>query len=335
MMKSISQSEKADILLALAMLFEKNFAAAEERETAKSALELAEKSFSALNREDFENLKSRAALIDALTEENRENWRQGRLEKIRRRGLSKRLDENINPSQIVEVLSREPKAIQILILRNLPPDLSRRVSLYLDLNFVPEDKTNGKLISEEIVAPVRNKFLAHFIALEDVYEPDELDRFAFDELENFTRHLGLREVAIACRGISSKETLAAFLNSFEEEDAREIAGYITELERIRPFWVAQADELVRQSWSADLPPAKVIRKIGLKILAAAFVLRDETKCDYAAQKLPVLDVKNWKRLINIGKKKYFSADEEDKLRLDKRRQIVERLAVKFSQTGKL
>jgi flagellar motor switch protein FliG len=336
-MKAISQAEKTDILLALMMAFEKNSAGSEQRETLKTARQLAEESFGALNPEDFDSLKSRAGLIDDLTAESRETWRETRLEKIRGRGRAKRLDENINPSHIVEILSREPKAIQQLILKNLPPDLSRRLSLYLDLNFVPEGKSekNANQINEEIVALVRQKFLSNFIALEDVFEADEMDKFSVDELEDFIRHLGLREIAIACRGINSKETLAAFLNRFDEEDAREIALYLTELDKIRPFWVAQADALVRKSWSADLPPAKVIKKIGFKLLATGFVLRDETKCDYAAQKLPARDVKNWQRLVRISKKKYFSADEEEKLRLDKRRRIIERLAAKFSQTGKL
>jgi flagellar motor switch protein FliG len=336
MMKTISQGEKTDILLALAMAFEKNFAKSENRETLKTARELAEETFGALNKEDFEALKSRARLLDNLPAESRETWREIRLEKIRGRGLAKRLDENINPSQTVEVLSREPQTIQKLILRNLPPDLSRRISLYLDLNFLPDGQPakNAPAINEEIVGLVRQKFLSNFIALEDVYEPDELDRFSVDELENFIRHLGLREIAIACRGINSKETLAAFLNRFDEEDAREIALYLTELDKIRPFWVAQADALVRKSWSADLPPAKVIKKIGFKLLATVFVLREETKCDYAAQKLPARDVKNWQRLIRISRKKYFSADEEDKLRLDKRQRIIERLAAKFNQTGR-
>lgn len=336
-MKTISQAEKTDILLALAMAFEKKYAGNDEREGVSTARELVEKSFETLPAEDFEALKSRAVLIDDLPPENREAWHEQRLEKVRARGISNRLDENLNPSQIVEVLSREPKTIQLLILRNLPSDLSRRVSLYLGLEFLPEDKSakNAPRISDEILALVRQKFLSNFIALEDVYEPDELDRLSVDGLENFIRHLGLREVAIACRGISSKEALAAFLNRFDDEDVREIALYITELDKIRPFWVAQADALVRKSWSADLAPAKVIKKIGFKLLAAGFVLRDETKCDYASQKLSIRDVKNWHRLVNVSRKKYFAADGEDRLRLDKRRRIIERLAVKFIQAGRL
>ena len=337
MLKTISQAEKNDILLALALAFEKTFSNAETSEPAKTASELVERSFSAVGKEEFEALKSRAEIIDGLTKENRDAWQEIRLEKIRGRGRSHRLDENINPSHIVEVLNHEPRTIQILILKNLSSDLSRRIALYLGLDFVPDDKPskNGNQISEEIFSLVRQKFLSNFIALEEIYEPDELDKFTFNELENFIRHLGLREIAIACRGINSKETLAAFLNRFDEEDAREIAHYITELDKIRPFWVAQADTLVRKSWSADLPPAKVIKKIGFKLLATAFIMRDEMKCEYARQKLSIRDVKNWQRLIRTSKRRYGLAAEEDKARIDKRIKIIERLAVKFSQMGKL
>lgn len=334
-MKAISQAEKTDILLALALTFEQKSAQAENRQPVKSARALVEKFSGALAETDFESLKSRALALDDLTPENRQDWRERRLEKARARGRVKRLDENINPSHIVEFLSREPKTIQFLILRNLPPDLSRRISLYLDLNFSPENESDSQKINERIVELVRQKFLSGFIALEDLFEPDDLDRFSVDELDKFIRHLGLREIALACRGINSKETLAAFLNRFDESDAREIALYITELDRIRPFWVAQADELVRKSWSADLPPARVIRKIGFKLLASAFAFLDKTRRDYAAQKLSVRDVKKWQRLVNISQKKYQAADDEERERLDKRRQIVGRLAVKFSQTGRL
>lgn len=336
-MKTISQAEKTDILLALAIAFEKKIAARENRGADKTVRDLAEETFGAFDAEALESLTSRAALLDDLTAENRATWHEIRLEKARGRGLSKRLDANINPSHLVEVLSREPDTIRQLILKNLPPDLSRRIALYMDLRFAPAEKSaiGARQINEELVALVRQKFLSAFLALEDIYEPDELDRFSVDELENFIRHLGLREIAIACRGINSKETLAAFLNRFDEEDAREIALYLTELDNIRPFWVAQADAMVRKSWSEDLAPAKVIKKIGFKLLATAFVARDETKCDYAAQKLPFREVKNWHRLVRIGKRKYATANDEDRLRIDKRRRIIERLAAKFSRTGRL
>ena len=84
-MKTISQAEKTDILLALAMAFEKKNAVGNGRENVLSARELVETSFAALPSEDFEALKSRAALIDDLPSENRDAWRERRLEKARAR----------------------------------------------------------------------------------------------------------------------------------------------------------------------------------------------------------------------------------------------------------
>jgi hypothetical protein len=337
-MKTISQAEKIDVLLTLALAFDINTGEPENSQIPQTVRELVESSLTAINSEDFEDLKTRAEFIDNLPLEHRERWQSVWLDKLRRRGRAIRLDENINPSHIVEVLSREPKTIQNLILRNLPADLSRRISLYLDLSFEPAGNSgaqNDKMIKDEMIALVREKFLTNFFGLEDIYEPDELDKFSFDELEKFIRHLGLREIAIACRGINSKETLAAFLNRFDEIDTREIAHYITELEKIRPFWVAQADVLVRKSWNADLPPEKVIKKIGFKLLAMVFAVRDETRRRYTAQKLSIRDVKTWQRLVRVSERKYLAAAGEEKLRLDKRRRIIERLALKFNQTGKL
>ncbi len=339
-MKTISQAEKSDVLLVLAFAFGRKFAARTEVETDETSVDLVKKTFGALNNEDFENLKLRAASIDEMPTENRERWEEIWLDNIRRRGRAVRLDENINPSHIVDCLVKEPVTVQNLILKNLPSDLSRRIALYLDLKFNPAENSfglnaDGNQINEDILAAIKQKFLSNFTAIEDIYEPDELDKFTVDELERFIRHLGLREVAIACRGINSKETLAAFLNRFSEEDIREIALYITELEKIRPFWVAQADELVRKSWNADLKPEIVLRKIGLKLLAMAFVRRDENQRKYTGQKLSIREVKKWHRLISLSEKKYLNADDENKLRKDKRRKIIERLAVKFKQNGRL
>jgi len=321
-------------MIALAFAFERSFANAEERVPVTSAREIIENNFGAINSEDFERLKTQASFVDELPDEMRENWREMRLDKIRRRGASDHLDANLNPSHITEVLSREPRTVQDLILRNLSSDLSRRIALYLDLPFIPE-KAQAVKISDEITQIVKRKFLSSFLSIDDVYEPDALDNLSVDGIDKFIYQLGLREIAIACRGISSKETLAAFLNRFSENDAREIALYITELDKIRPFWVAQADALVRKSWNSDLPPERVIKKIGFKLLAIVFAHRDEIKINYAAQKLSIRDVKNWQRLVNVSRKKYYSAMEEDRQRLEKRRRIIERLALKFAETGRL
>lgn len=334
-MRAISKAEKIDVLLALAIAFRKNNAASPGEQT-RSLREIARETFGAMNRADLELLKSRAEFLDNLPEEDREIWRQAGFEKIRRRDPANRLDDKLNPSHIVDVLSREPKTIQALILKKLPADLSRKIAVFFDLSFAapPESADQAEMIKDEIATLIWQKFLSNFVAFEDLYEPDILDGFSAEELEVFIRQIGLREVAIACRGINSKETLAAFLSRFEDNEAREIALYITELENIRPFWVAQADELVRRNWSGDLPPAEFIKKIGLNLLAAAFVFRDEAKCVYTGQKMTVPDAINWQGSVNAGKKKYLAAAEEDKTVFESRRSIIERLAEKFVRTGK-
>lgn len=332
-MNSISQTEKLDVLLVLALAFENTYAESEKKQKPQTILELTEKSFGAMLPEELSVLKSRAEFIDKLPDNRRELWREICLEKLLRRGKSIRLDENINPVHIVNVLSREPQAIQKLILRNLPPDLSRRIAQYLELKFEPETDKNEQ-VHKEIAELLRQQFLSNFVSLDDIYEPTELDRLSVIEIVKFIHHLGLREVAIACRGISSKETLAAFLNSFAAEDTREIVRYLTELDKVKPFWVAQADEMVRDNWETEANPEKVLEQIGFKLLAVAFANRDEIAQKYTMQKFSTKDSYRWKKILREIRNEFVSNDET-KLVLEKRQRIVERLAVRFIQTGRL
>lgn len=343
-MKKISNEEKTDILLILAQAFEKKFgesaAASPAADGSDSIARTAENSFAALGAAESDAVQKRAAYLDELPEESFVIWQEIQLNKLRRRGRAMRLDENINSAHIAENLSREPKAIRNLILKNLPADLSKRIIKYLELYFSIGDlqkplNESEKIIDETIVALIKRKFLANFVAFEDIFEPNALDKFSIAELEDFIRQLGLREMAIACRGITSKETLAAFLNRFNPEEAREIVRYITELDKIKPFWVAQADELVRRSWRGDFPPEKVLRKIGLKLLAFAYAFRDETARRYASQKLSAFDAENWRKMVDRSAEKLLSAADEERVKRAKRQKSIERLAAKFAQTGRL
>lgn len=340
MMKTLSKAEKTDVLLVLALAFQKKFSENNLEIKDRTVSELAEKNFSAINADDFQKLKKRAAFFDELPPENLNFWQEIQLDKLRRRGRATLLDENINPAHIAETLSREPKAIQNLILKNLPAELSNRIIKYLEIYFSIKDlqtssAENKKAVNNEIVALVKRKFLANFVAFEDIYEPKELDKFSVGELEQFIYHAGLRETAIACRGIGSKETLAAFLNRFEQTEAREIARYMTELEEIKPFWVTQADELVRRSWRDDFPPDKVLRKIGFKLLALGFAGRDASARRYTAQKLSVYDAESWQKMLSRNEKKLEDGTEDEILQITKRQKSIERLAAKFAQNGRL
>lgn len=339
-MKKLSSAEKVDILLVLALAFQQKFnenAPAENKR--KTIGELAE-TLSAINEDDFRAIRKRAAFFDELPEENLKFWQEIQLDKLRRRGRATLLDENINPAHIAETLSREPKAIQSLILKNLPAELSARIIKYLEIYFSITDlekafPENKRAINPKIIALVKRKFLANFVAFEDIYEPQAIDKFSVTELENFIQHLGLRETAIACRGIGSKEALAAFLNRFGQAEAREIAFYMTELENVKPFWVSQADEIVRRSWRDDFPPEKVLRKIGFKLLAIAFTGRSEKSRQYTAQKLSVYDAESWQKMLSRNDVKLETGTENDRRDAEKRRKSIERLAVNFVQTGRL
>lgn len=281
-----------------------------------------------------DDLIVRAGQIGLFDENSRERWRLSKLDRLRRRGRSARFDENVHPTQIVDVLMREPRSVQRLIIKNLPDDLARRLATYLDISLNVKE-TSRNSIDPAIVTIVRTMFLRNFVTVEELVDPDAVDRFSIAEFDEFVRHLGLREIAIACRGIGAKETLAAFLNRFSAVDAKEIARYLTELDKIRPFWVAQADALVRKSWNAEIGPEKVVRKIGLRLLAGFFVQRSAGQMGYASQKLASRETKNWDRQIRIGRRKYDAADGSERVRLDKRNKIIERLALKFVETGRL
>ncbi|HLM01784.1 MAG TPA: hypothetical protein VK400_12070 [Pyrinomonadaceae bacterium] len=333
MIRTISQPERLDILLALALVFRQPDESGDEQ----TAVQLAEKSFSALSRADFETLKTRAALFDSLPPKNRRLWQSFWLDKIRRRGRSVRLDEHINPLRMAEILEREPRTIQLLILRNLAPDARREVArrLGVEKNLETRD-AESPTPTAEIVAVVRRKFLSYFVALEDVYEPTAIDKFTAAELSAFVRTLGIRETATACRAISSKETLAVFLNRFDAENAREIVRYITEMEKVKQFWVILAEKLLRETWNPALEPGELLQIIGLKLLAAAMFERDETAVRYTMQKLAPSEAQRLSEYIGDTRDRISPAGaDEEKTNLYKRRKTIERLAEKFIESGRM
>ncbi|HEX8250056.1 MAG TPA: hypothetical protein VF599_17920 [Pyrinomonadaceae bacterium] len=331
MIRTISQSERLDILLALALVFRRT-----EEDAVQTAAQLAETSFSALSPKDLEILQTRAVLFDRLPPRNQQLWQSFWLDKIRRRGRSARLDEHINPLQMAEILQGEPQAIQLLILRNLAPDAAREVAAQLGIEKILDSiEPDAQTPTAEIVAIVRQKFLSYFVSLEDVYEPTEIDKFTIPELSGFVQTLGIRETATACRAISSKETLAAFLNRFEEENARQIVHYITEMEKVKQFWVIQAEKLLRETWSAALKPDELLRVLGLKLLATAMFERDPAALRYTMQKLLPREAQMLSEYVDEVKTSVSSASDEEKANLNKRQKIIERLAVKFIESAKM
>lgn len=329
MLREVSQPERLDILLVLALAFKGNTGKPAEPNSVK----LVGESFAALSREDLEILRSRAALFDNLSPEEQKIWQAGWLDKMRRRGKPARLDEHINPARITEVLRNETQAAQELILRYLPVNLKGQVGSELGLKSVYSvlPKAGQQTVNEKIVQLVRQKFLSHFVALEDIYEPTEADKLSIEDLARFVRHLGTRETAIACRGINSKESLAVFLGRFDASDAREIVEYIAELEKIKPFWVAEADRLVRETLERDVQPDDFLQSLGLQLLAAAFVGREAAAQTYTAQKMTADESEKWFACLRKSTEDFSAAAPDERLRLEKRQRIFERLLTRFGQ----
>jgi hypothetical protein len=328
-MNKLIQKENLDILLVLALAFEN----ISSEPNTKTMSQIVEDSFGAMSAEDFSALQSRAQFLDGYSKENRALWREICLEKLIYQKRFVRLDENINPAHIGNVLSREPKSIQKHILRNLPNELAQRMAQYLEIKFDSENEKPAP-ISKEIAELIRKEFLSNFVSYEDIYEPLEIDRLSVFQLNKFIHHLGLREIAIACRGIAAKETLASFLNSFSPDDTREIVHYLTELDKIKPFWVSQADEIVRNNWEAETNPDKISAKIGFELLAVAFVPRNQAARKYTSQKFSTKDSLYWKRLLRKTEDSFYKNDEI-RANMEKRQTVVEKLAVKFLKTGRL
>lgn len=328
-MNKVIQNENLDILLVLGLAFENM----QPNPNPKTMSQIVEDSFDAMSADDFSALQLRAEFLDGYSIENRALWREICLEKLIYQKRFVRLDENINPAHIGNVLSREPKSIQKHILRNLPNELAQRMAQYLEIKFDSENEKPAS-INKEIAELIRKVFLSNFVSYEDIYEPLEIDGLSVFELNKFIHHLGLREIAIACRGIAAKETLASFLNSFSPDDTREIVSYLTELEKIQPFWVSQADEIVRNNWESEANPDKISAKIGFELLAVAFVHRNQTARKYTLQKFSTKDSIYWKRLLRKTENEFYK-DDEIREKMEKRQKVVEKLAIKFLETGKL
>lgn len=334
MIEPISKIEKADILLTLALAFEKKFNEGSGESAPENISQLTDKYFASFGDEESKRLKKRAEFFERLPPEKRKVWQKTRLDKLRRRGLIERLDANIHPLQIAKILNREPRAVQLLVLKNLPVVLGKRVAENLKTKpaaaeFSVDQANTNNSVSDEIINLIRREFVSNFVALEDVFESSDTDKIPLQKFEDFVRHLGIRETAIACRGINSKETLAAFLNRFDEQSAKELAENIAELENVKPFWVERADRLLRKTLENQFQPETLLRSLGYKILAIVFVKRDPTARKYTAQKMMPFEAENWRELIEESEQEYITATENERQILDRRRRIVERIAANF------
>lgn len=207
----------------------------------------------------------------------------------RRHVHARRLDEHVHPSQIVEVLRREPPPIRKLVLAHLPASLAVTVRRDLAEDAVRNQAT-ARRVAPECVDVVRGAFLDHFVHLEELPHTTALDLLSGAELARLVRLLGTRETAVACRGIAAVEAVAAFLRRFAPEDARAIAAHMATLtdlttERVRFAETNVQAGLHDSSGLGDMN--RMLDAAGLHILSLSLLERHASARSYMWQKFPV------------------------------------------------
>lgn len=299
------ETERIEVLLALADAFAAGGADGHDPPAAEAREEL----LSTLDDETRQAVRRRGEWLDRLAPEKRRDWLRHTLS--RARPLTRAappLDENLHHSHVTEALRGEPERVRRLVVGHLPPAFAaacaRALGLADEVSRSKVDKEGGDVgtgggagPSPEVVAVVRRVFLSNFITLADVERPAPLDFFSGAELARLVRLLGVRETALACRGIEAVEAVAAFLKRFAPEDARALAANIRTLTNVEPWRVAFAGQLVHEALRAEPEPGAMLDRVGLRLLASALSGRARrTSLRYAAQKLPV-EAARWLRLM--------------------------------------
>jgi hypothetical protein len=305
------ETERIEVLLALADAFADGGSSSPSAPPASR-----EELLSAFDDDTRHAVRRRGEWLDRLAPEKRRDWMRHTLSRARpQTRAAPPLDEHLHHSHVTEALRAEPERVRRLVVANLPPALAADCARALGLGeAAPRGGTQaegGAVPTEveakptevkaspaaEVVAVVRRVFLSHFITQADVERPTPLDFFSGAELARLVRLLGVRETALACRGIAAVEAVAAFLKRFAPEDARAVAAHLRTLTSVEPRRVAFAGQHVQEALRAEPEPGAMLDRVGLRLLATALSGRARrASLLYAAQKLPV-EAARWLRLM--------------------------------------
>jgi hypothetical protein len=291
------ETERIEVLLALADAFTDGGAGGDGLRSPEPREEL----LSTLDDDTRQAVRRRGEWLDRLTPEKRREWLRHTLSRARpQTRAAAPLDEHLHHSHVTEALRGEPSRVRRLVVGHLPPPLAAACAQALGLAGEVSgeaDASGARGPAPEVVAVVRRVFLSHFITLADVERPMPLDYFSGAELARLVRLLGVRETALACRGIAAVEAVAAFLKRFAPEDARAIATHLRTLTNVEPWRVGFAGQLVHDALRAEPEPGAMLNRVGLRLLATALAGRTRrSSLRYAAQKLPV-EAARWLRLM--------------------------------------
>ena len=139
-----------------------------------------------------------------------------------------------------------------------------------------------------MVDVVRQSFFARFVSEQDLKNCTDFDLLTSVELARLIRLLGIREIAIACRGITASESVSSFLKRFSAEDNHAIVLHLSALSNVKPMRTELAESLAQLAVSED-PDAgsALLDRLGLSLVAVVLALEDALKFKFARQKLPI------------------------------------------------
>ncbi len=209
-----------------------------------------------------------------LSPDDQSRWLASRLGRIRASTPEKdrRFEKDIHPSQISDALRHEPHAHTIPDHRYAAcrhkPNRWRRRSGYRLGNEVNSSPSLHQPTVTKLADFVRRAFFAQFVSTTALNNPTPLDLLSGVELARLIRLLGVRETAIACKGIAAVETVTAFLKRFSAEDAHAIVFHLAALKTVKPERIAFAETVARKAISQDSEVAStMLDRVGLALLA--------------------------------------------------------------------
>jgi len=248
---------------------------------------------SAFDRTTQAHLEGRAVKLNSMTRDQRKVWFALWRERLRRRGITAMLDPNVHAEQISEVMKPEPASIRSIIETHLPAEIASKVAIILQnsdgqISWSGTRRAQGVSKADpRLIAIVRERFLARFVAFEDIYEPSETDRFTTKQLGNLIWNLGLREIARFCRGIERIENLAGFVQRFEEDTGKSIGILIPSMKDVEIERVKKAEARITQVFGTERISDDQVRRVGMLIFAEYLCGRSDEAVRFNLQKLPV------------------------------------------------
>lgn len=311
-MSSNPETERVDMLLALALAFGETEAGGEfnGEETLPEGSNVADPlaPLSALPGATRQAVVRRAEWFAKLPAQNQHAWVAHML--ARARGAVPRFDERLHPSHVAEQLRGEPPRVRELVLSYLPERVAEEVAAQLGAQLHTHAHESAE-IAPEVIAVVRREFLSRFEPPPEASRTRTLDLLSGAGLARLVRVLGVRETAHACRGIEAVEAVASFLRRFEPEDFQAIRAHLNSPAEVTHARVRFAEEVVRDALPARAEPAAMLDLVGLRMLANSFVAgADSPRLRYAAQKLPVEAARLLSEMAREGLTRFVSGEDE-------------------------